>query len=180
VGDVEDHLAAISEAAADLFIERHEEPMHLEADSAGTGLALAGAGGCFAEVAEVFAANGIGLNMAFEELGAAVVDEDLEVHLGLAAEFIDVALKLALVGADGLAEGFVVVEDGAEAEGKNRGVLKAVGDDAGVVDAGLLIEVIRGVVFADDDGEVAGGVEKYLVAADADDGFEGNWFTMAG
>jgi hypothetical protein len=49
-----------------------------------------------------------------------------------------------------------------------------------VVDAGLLIQVVRGVVFADHDGEVAGGVEEDLVAADADDGFEGDWFAVAG
>jgi hypothetical protein len=35
-------------------------------------------------------------------------------------------------------------------------------------------------VFADDNGEVAGGVEEDLVTADAGDGFEGNWFAMAG
>ena len=57
-------------------------------------------------------------------------------------------------------------------------MLETVGNNAGVIDAGLLIQVVRGVVFADDDGEVAGGVKEDLVAADADDGFEGNWFAM--
>jgi hypothetical protein len=59
-------------------------------------------------------------------------------------------------------------EDGAETEGKNGGVLEAVGDDACMVHAGLLVEGFRGVVFADDDGEVAGRVKEYLVAADAE------------
>jgi hypothetical protein len=59
-------------------------------------------------------------------------------------------------------------------------VLETVGDDAGVIDAGLLIEVVRGVVFTDNNGEVAGGVKKDLVAADANDGFERNRFAMTG
>ena len=101
-------------------------------------------------------------------------------HLGLAAQLVDVALKLALVGADGLAKAFIVVEDGAEAEGKHGGVLEAVGDDAGVIDACLLIQGVGWVVFADDDGEVTGGVKEYLVAAYSDDGFQGNWFAMTG
>ena len=101
VGDVEDHLAAFSEAAGDLFVEGHEEAMHLEADSTGAGLALASAGCGFAQVAEVFAANGIGDgDMPVEQLCAAVVNEDLEVHLSFAAELFDVALELPLVGAD--------------------------------------------------------------------------------
>ena len=101
-------------------------------------------------------------------------------HLGLAAQLVDVALELPLIGADGLAQGLVVVEDGAEPEGKHGGVLKAVGDDPGVVDAGFLVEGFRGVVLADDDGEVAGGVEEDLVAADTEDGFQRDRFAMTG
>ena len=59
-------------------------------------------------------------------------------------------------------------------------MLETVGNNAGVVDAGLLIQVVRGVVFADHDGEVAGGIKEDLVSADADDGFEGDWFAVAG
>jgi hypothetical protein len=59
-------------------------------------------------------------------------------------------------------------------------VLETVGNDTGVVDAGLLVQVVRGVVFAYHDGEVAGGVEEDLIAADADDGFKGYRFAMAG
>ncbi len=113
-------------------------------------------------------------------MGAAVVDEDFEVHFGLAAQLVDVAQELALVGADGLAQAFVVVEDGAETEGQHGGVLETVGDDPGVVHAGFLVEGFRGVVFADDDGEVAGGVEEDLVAADSEDGFQRNRFAMTG
>ena len=90
----------------------------------------------------------------------AVVDEDLQVHLGLAAQLVDIAEKLALVGADGLAQALVVVEDGSKAEGQHRGVLEAVGDHPGVVHAGFLVEGFLGVVFADDDSKVAGGVNE--------------------
>jgi hypothetical protein len=44
-------------------------------------------------------------------------------------------------------------------------VLEAVRDDTGVVNAGLLIESFEGVVLTDDDGKVAGGVKKDLIAA---------------
>jgi hypothetical protein len=104
VGDIEHHLAAFGEAAAYLFIQRHEQAVHLEADGAGAGLALAGAGGVLAQVAQVLAAYAFGGQMLFERVGAAVVDEDLQVHLRFAAQLVDVALELALVGADGLAQ----------------------------------------------------------------------------
>src|SRR4051812_6805910 len=59
-------------------------------------------------------------------------------------------------------------------------MLEAVGNDPGVVNPGFLAELFRGVVFADDDGEVTGGVEKDLVSADAVDRFEGDWFAVTG
>ena len=62
-----------------------------------------------------------------------VVDEDLEVHFGLAAQTLDVGHEVALVGTDGAAEGVVIVKGGAEAERKNGGLCEAAGDDAGVV-----------------------------------------------
>ena len=54
-------------------------------------------------------------------------------HFGFAAEFIDIAEELSLVGPDGLAEAFVVAENCAESEGKNGGVLEAVSDDASMI-----------------------------------------------
>jgi hypothetical protein len=83
-------------------------------------------------------------------LATAVVDKHLQVHLGLAAQFVDVAQELPLVGADGSAQTVVVVEDGSKPEGQHRGMLEAVGDDPGVVHAGFLVQGFRGVVFADD------------------------------
>jgi hypothetical protein len=37
-------------------------------------------------------------------------------------------------------------------------MLETVADDPGVIDAGFLVEGLGRVVFADDDGEVAGGI----------------------
>src|ERR1700734_375561 len=47
VGDVQHHLAAFGETAAYLFVERQEEPVHLETDRARTSLAFTSAGGAF-------------------------------------------------------------------------------------------------------------------------------------
>jgi hypothetical protein len=164
VGDVENHFSGLSEAAAYFFIQRCKEAVHLEADGAGSGLALALAGCRFSEVGEIATAY-----LVWRELGkltaAAVVDEDLEVHLGFAAEFIDVAEELALVGPDGFAEAFVVVEDGAEPEGKDGGVFEAVSDDASMIHTGFLIQGFCGIVFADDNGKVTGWVEENLISA---------------
>ena len=165
MGDIENHLAGFGESAAYFFIEWHEEPMHLEADGAGAGLAFALAGCRFAKIGEIAAAH-----LVWRELGkfagAAIVDEDLEVHLGFAAEFIDVAEELTLVGPDGFAKAFVVIEDGAEAERKDGGVFEAVSDDASMIHTGFLIEGFCGIVFADDNGEVTGWVKEDLVSAD--------------
>jgi hypothetical protein len=109
--------------------------MHLEADGAGAGLTFALAGSCLAEVGEVLAANPLGGEIGEFADAAAVVHEDLEVHLGFAAKFIDIAEELALVGPDGFAETVVVVEYRAESEGKNGGVFEAVGDYSCVIDA---------------------------------------------
>ena len=125
-------------------------------------------------------AHALGRLMLVAVAAAAVVDEDLQVHLGLAAQLVDVALELALVGANGLAQALVVVEDGSKAERQDGGVLKTVGDDPGVIDAGLLVQGFSGVVFADDDGQVTGGIKKNLVAADSEDRFQRNGFAMTG
>jgi hypothetical protein len=105
---------------------------------------------------------------------------NLQVHLGLAVKPFDIALKLALIGTNGLAETLIVLKDGSEAEGKNGRVLKAVGDNSGVIDSRLLIQCFIGVVLAHNNGQVAGGVKENLIATDSKYGFEWNWFAMAG
>ena len=58
--------------------------------------------------------------------------------------------------------------------------MEAVSNDPGVVDAGFLAELFGGVVFADDDGEVAGGIKENLVSAYAVNGFQWDWFAVTG
>lgn len=180
VCDIQDHLAVVHQPATYLFVERQKQSMHLETDGAGASLALAGAGSVFAQVAEIFAADTVGAEMAVNLAAGAVIHEDLEVHFGFAAQLFNVAEELPLVGADGFAQAFVVVEHGAKTEGQHSGMLEAVGDHPGVVDAGLLGECLLGIVLADDHGEVTGGIEKNLVTTDAENGFERNWFAMTG
>ena len=151
MGDVENHLTGFGETAADFFIQRREQAVHLEADGPGPGLALALAGSSLAEIGEVLATYLFGIEIGEFATAAAVINEDLQVHLGFAAEFIDIAEELALVGPDGFAKAFVVVEDSAESEGKYGGVLETICDDSCVVDPGFLIECVCRAVFADDD-----------------------------
>jgi len=96
VGDIENHLAGFGEAAAYFFVQRGEQAVHLEADGAGAGLAFALAGCRFTKVSEVATADLV-LRKLCDLAAAAVVDKDLEVHFGFAAEFIDIAEELALV-----------------------------------------------------------------------------------
>ena len=111
--------------------------MHLEGEGAGLGLTLALPAGALAQAGEVLLSDG---HVAGGGAGADVVDQDLEVHLGLAAEPFDVGDEVALVGADGAAQTIVVGEGGVEAEGKHGGEFEAVRDDACVILGGLLIE----------------------------------------
>lgn len=150
VGDIEDHLSRFGEAAADFFIERHEEAVHLEADGAGTGLTLTLAGSCLAKVGEVLTTDFLRIEVGEFASATAIVDEDLEMHLGFAAEFFDVIEELSLVGPDGFAEAFVVAEDGTESERKDCGVFETICDDSCVVDPGFLIKSVCRVMFADD------------------------------
>ena len=117
MGDVEDHLSAFSEAAAYLFVEGKEEAVHLEADGACSCLAFPGAGCVLTQVGKIAPAHALGRELPLDFLATTIIDKNLQVHLGLAAQFLDVAEELALVGADGLAKAFVVGENGSEAEG---------------------------------------------------------------
>jgi hypothetical protein len=169
VGDVEDHLAGFGEAAADFFIEGDEEAVHLEADGAGPGLALALAGGGLAEIREVFATYLLGIEVGELASATAIIDEDLEMHFGFAAEFFDIAEELSLVGPDGFAEAFVVVKDGTESEGKDGRVLETICDNSCVVYPGFLIKSICRVMFTDDDCKITGWVKENLISANSVD-----------
>jgi hypothetical protein len=149
--DVEQHLAPFGHPTADFFVEGREHAVHLEADGACAGLALTLAGCRLAEIGEIFFADSLQRQMPVELAGAAGIDVDLEVHLRLAVQTLQVALELTLVGADGFAKSLVVLEDSSKTEGKDGGVLEAVSDNPGVIDAGFLIQSFGRGVFADDD-----------------------------
>jgi hypothetical protein len=55
------------------------------------------------------------------------------VHFGLSAQFGDAQAKSPPVDPDGLAEGVIAVENGAEFERKDRGIAKAVADYTSVI-----------------------------------------------
>jgi len=97
VRNVEHHFSVFREPAADFFVEGHEETMHLEADGARTGLALARAGCILTQVGQILTADAVSRQMALDFLAAAIVDEDLEVHLSLTAQLVDVAEELTLI-----------------------------------------------------------------------------------
>jgi len=149
VGDVEEHLAGAIALAGDLLVKRSEHAVHLHRNRAGPGLAFALLGGVFAQAGQVFLPDAVHQD-GLVELTAAVVNDHFEVHLGLAAQAVEVSEELALVGADGTAKGFVIGEYGAEAEGQHGGHLEAIGDDFTMVDGRLLQQGFFGVVFADD------------------------------
>jgi len=142
VSDIEHHLTALREPAADFLVERSEQPVHLETHRPRPCLALTLPHGILPKAGEVFAAYSLGRKTLDDLFGAAIVHEDLQVHLGFATEFFNVGEELALIGADGFAEGFVIVEYRSKTKWENGGVLKTIGDDAGVIDSGLVVEVL--------------------------------------
>ncbi len=104
-------------------------------------------------------------------------------HLGLAAQALDVGQEVALVGADRAAQRVVILERGAEAERKNGGLVKAAGDHAGVVASGGLrlgagqAAGVFGQVLGDDNGEIGGWKEEDLIPKES--GYLGQWHRAA-
>jgi len=93
---------------------------------------------------------------------------------------------VTLVGADGAAQGVVVLKSGPETEWKNGGAVEAAGDHTGVVAGGRLgirADQAAGVlvqVLGDDNGEIGGGKEEDLVSEEAGDPGEGHRTTVTG
>ncbi len=151
--------------------------MHGDGDSAGAGLTFPLLGGVFTKTAEVLLADPVHEDWLVL-FATTVVDDYFEVHLGFATETVEVGQELALVGANGAAQGFVIGEHRAEAEGKHRGQFEAVGNDLGVVDGRFLDEGLFGIVFADDDSQVTCGIEENLISCDARHGLKRYWFAV--
>jgi len=154
--DVEQHFPRISATAADLLGQRREHPMHLNGDGPGFGLALALPGSAFPELREVLLARP-SVSMGVETIGvqlfpAAVIEQHFQVHLGFAAQAVNVGKELALIGTDGAAKAIVVRENGSKTEGKNGGAFEAIRDNASVFDGCPVIQIVFCGMFADDDG----------------------------
>jgi hypothetical protein len=90
--------------------------------------------------------------MLVQFLGATGIYVDFEVHFRLSMQALQIALKLALVGANGLTKTFIILKNGSKTERKDGGMFETVSDNSGVIDAGLLIESLGWGVFADNDG----------------------------
>jgi len=95
-------------------------------------------------------------------------------HLGLAVETLEVGDEMAMVGADGAAQGVVILKGGMKAEGKHGARLEARGDDAGVVLLALLVEagIVFCIVLRDEDGEIACGEEENLISKETGETFK--------
>src|SRR5579862_7219002 len=154
--DVEQHFPGISAAAADLLGQRREHPMHLNGDGPGFGLALTLPGGAFTKLREVLLARP-SVSMGVETIGvqlvpAAVVEQHLQVHLGFAAQAVNVGEELALIGTDRAAKAIVVRENGSKTEGKDGRAFEAIRDNASVFDGCPVIQIVFGGVFTYDYG----------------------------
>jgi hypothetical protein len=154
--------------------------MHLEADRARARLPLTSACRVLSQAGEILPANAFGGRMFLDFAGATVVHNYLEMHLGFAAEFVDVSKELALVGTNRFAKALVIVEDRSETEWQDSGLLKTVCDYPCVIYSGFLVKGLRRVVFAHHDRQLAGGVKEDLVAAYSQDGFHRNRLAMTG
>src|SRR6266852_5087405 len=142
VSDIEQHSVGIDLLAADFFLQRIEELVHLDGEGAGFGLAFALPRCLLAKLGQVLAANRIGQNNLFH--GAAkrtVPDRQLDAHFGLAAKPLHALTESAAVGTNGLADGIFGVENRSEAEGQDSGGSEAPADHAGMLQNGFFIEV---------------------------------------
>jgi hypothetical protein len=86
------------------------------------------------------------------------------VHFSLATEPLDVGGELAAVAADRTAQSVVISESCSETERQYGGMAETIGDHMGVIDGCFLVEYVGGVVFADDDREIAGRVKEDLIS----------------
>lgn len=162
VSDVEKHLAGVHPPAGDLFCQWKEHAMHLHRKRPRSGLAFPLTAGALTKARQILLSNG---HIAKRIAWAGVVDQDFEVHLGLAAKAFDVGQEMALVGTDRASQSVVVLKGSSEAERQDRRVLEAVSDHTSVIFLGLLIHacaVLR-IVLGDDHRKIAGWKEKGLV-----------------
>jgi len=119
-------------------------------------------------------------------LRADVVDNDLQVHLGLTAKALDVSQKVSLIGSDGATESVVVLKGGTKAERKYGRSVKAAGDHTCVIPCSYLgvrsgkAGRVLGQVFRNDDGKIGGGKEEDLVSEEPGNPGQRHRTTMTG
>jgi len=106
------------------------------------------------------------------------------VHLGLAAQTLDIGKKMPLIGAHRAAQTVVVGKRGGKAKGQDGREFEAIGDDAGVISCRLL--GISGDacgidcgVLGDDDREISGRKEEGLVPEQTGDSGQGHRAAVA-
>ena len=139
--------------------------MHLNRQSACFRLTLPLTAGALAKAGQILLAD---RHIAGRVAGAGIVHQHLQVHLGLAAQTLDISLEVSLIGADRAAQRVVVLKRGAETKWQNSGKFEAVRNHAGVVSGRLLIQpgAVFGRVLGDDDSKIAGRKEKRLITED--------------
>ena len=96
VGDVQQHLSALSQSATHFFVERKEGAVHLECHCARTGLTLPLPAGGFTQLTQVFTAN-CRQGVMPVQIASAIFHVNFDVHFGLAMQLFNVAHKLPLI-----------------------------------------------------------------------------------
>src|ERR1700732_4929286 len=99
MGNVQQHLALIGAAAADLFLQWRKDAMHLHAQRPRLGLALTLSGRVFTQAREVLLADRVIGNRLLLPW-AAVINDYLQMHFCLATQALNVREKLTLIRPD--------------------------------------------------------------------------------
>jgi hypothetical protein len=162
MSDIKKHLSRLHPFAGNLFGNGKKHTMHLDGECTRFGLAFPLAAGALTQAGQVLLADG---HVAGRVAWAGIVDEDLEMHLGLATKPLDIGLEVTLIGADGAAERIVILKGGAKTKGQDGGELETVRDDTGMVFCSLLVEplMVFGAVLRNDNGQITGGKQECLI-----------------
>jgi hypothetical protein len=136
--------------------------MHLDGECACLRLSFTLSAGALTQAGQVLLAD---CHVAGGIARAGVVHQDLQVHLGLAAEPLDIRHEVALIRPDRAAQRVVVLKRSAETKWQNSGVFEAIRDNAGMVLRRLLVQpgIVFGCVLGDNDGKIAGWEKERLI-----------------
>src|SRR5580658_8828956 len=162
VGDVDQHALGRDFLAADFFLQRVKQLVHLDRQRARFGLAFALAGGFYLQLRQVVAADGVWqFDIDHRLAQRAIANHQLDVHFGLSPQLGDAHSKSPPVDPDGLAERVIAVENGSELERQDGGIAETVADYPRVLNRRLLVQFTGCVVkFADDHREFTTGIAQ--------------------